>query len=150
MIQLEHVVDLIAFVGEPCEIGPTPAGFRRIIPISGGEARGPRLFGHILAGGADIQLLRNDGVAELHARYAIETSDGARIYIENCGMRHGPREAMERIRRGEPVDPALIYFRTTPRFETGDERYSWLTKSMFVAEGVRRPDCVEISIYAVK
>ena len=150
MIQLEHVIDLVAFVGDPCEIGSTPAGFRRVIPITGGEARGPRLFGRILPGGADIQLLRNDGVAELHARYAIETPDGARIYVENCGMRHGPPEAMERIRRGEPVDPAAIYFRTTPRFETGDERYSWLMRHIFVAEGVRRPDSVEISIYAVK
>lgn len=150
MMQLERIADLVVYVGEPVEIGPTPAGFRRFISIVGGEARGPRIYGRVLPAGADFQLLRNDGVAELHARYAIEAPGGVRIGIENFGLRHGPPEAMERIRRGEPVDPASIYFRTTPRFETGDEAHSWLMKYIFIAEGIRRPDCVELSIYQVK
>jgi hypothetical protein len=27
------------------------------------------------------------------------------------------------------------YFRTTPRFETGNARYAWLNQSLFVGEG---------------
>jgi len=50
----------------------------------------------------------------------IETREGARVYVENTGIRHGPPEAMARLRRGEPVDPALNYFRTVPRFETSE------------------------------
>jgi len=147
VIELAHIADLVVYVGEPVEMGATPAGFRRVIPITGGEARGPRLCGRVLAGGADFQILRPDGVAELHARYAIETADGARVYIENSGLRHGPPEAMERIRRGEPVDPGLIYFRSSPRFETVDERYGWLMKYVFAGKGIRRPDCVELGIF---
>jgi len=149
MIELLHVADLRVEVGEPIEVGQTPAGVRRVIPILGGAVSGPRLRGRVLAGGADFQILRNDGVTELHARYVVECESGARIYIENSGLRHGPADAMERLRRGEPVDPSLIYFRSAPRFETGDEAYRWLTRHLFIGDGVRRPDRVELTVYQV-
>ncbi len=62
--------------------------------------------------------MRSDGITDLHARYVIETEDRNLIYVENTGIRYGPPELMEKLRRGEPVDPALIYFRSSPRFET--------------------------------
>jgi hypothetical protein len=146
MIRLEHIADLVVEVGTPVEVGAGPAGFRRMIPILGGEARGPKLLGRVLPGGADFQLVRPDGVVEVHARYVLEALDGCRIYIENSGLRHGPAEAMEQLRRGEAVDPSLIYFRSTPRFETGGEAYAWLTRSIFTASGVRRADRVELEL----
>ena len=149
MIGLVHVTDLIVTVGQPIEIGPTAAGVRRLIPITGGEARGPRLLGRVLPGGADYQILRRDGVTELDARYAIQTDDGAIINVENIGLRHGPADAMERLQRGEEVDPSLIYFRTAPRFEIAADSYLWLTRHLFAAEGVRRPDRVELAVYQI-
>jgi len=149
VIALEHVADLVVTVATPIEIGSTPAGLRRLIPITGGEARGPKLRGRVLPLGADFQTMRGDGVTELEARYAIETDDGALIYIRNNGLRHGPPEAMEKLRRGEAVDPKLIYFRTSPQFETGAKDYLWLHRYVFTAEGIRRTDYVELSIYQV-
>lgn len=149
MIELALLAELTVTVADPIEVGETPAGFRRVIPITGGEVRGPRLRGHVLPGGADEQLLRQDGVAELAARYVIETLEGSLVYVENRGLRHGPPEAMERIRRGEPVDPAVIYFRTTPRFETGDSAYAWLMRYTFVGDAARYPDRVELAFYQV-
>ncbi len=149
MIQFVHVADLIVQVAQPIEIGETHSGTRRVIPITGGEARGPNLHGRILPAGADFQVVRPDGVTELHARYVLETTGGTLIYIENSGLRHGAADAMEKLRLGEPADPALIYFRTTPRFEIADKSYSWLTRHVFVGDGVRRPDCVELAIYQV-
>jgi Protein of unknown function (DUF3237) len=149
MIDLTHIADLTVFVGQPIEIGETATGVRRVIPILGGEVTGPRLQGRVLPAGADYQLIRADGVAELHARYVIEAAGGSRIYVENSGLRHGPAEAMERLRRGEAVDPALIYFRTTTKFETSDESLCWLARHIFVGTGVRHPDRVQISIYQV-
>jgi len=149
MIELVHVADFSVLVAEAIEIGATAAGVRRVVPITGGEAHGPHLEGHILPAGADFQILRCDGVAELHARYTLRTTGGALIYVENTGLRHGPAGAMEKLQRGEPVDPALIYFRTTPRFETAAPSHLWLTRHLFVAEGIRRPDKVELSIYQV-
>ena len=145
MIELAHIADLVITVAVPIEIGA-----RRVIPITGGEAKGPRLRGHILAAGADFQATRIDGVTELEARYVLETDDGARIYIENRGLRHGPADAMEKLGRGEVVDPALLYFRTTPRFETAAESYLWLTRHVFVGDGARFPDRVELAVYQVK
>jgi Protein of unknown function (DUF3237) len=149
VIELVHIADFTATVGAPIEIGRTAAGLRRVIPITGGEATGPKLRGRILYTGADFQIERADGVAELHARYVLETDDGALIYIENSGLRHGSPEAMEKLRRGEPVDPSAIYCRTTPRFETAAEPYRWLTRHLFVASAIRRPHQVELAIYQI-
>jgi hypothetical protein len=151
---LRHVADLIVSVGEPIEIGRVAAGLnsgnvRRVIPIRGGEVRGPRLRGRVLPGGADYQSIREDGLTDLHARYLIETEDATRIYVENSGIRRGPPELMEKLARGEIVDPALIYFRSAPRFETASPGYEWLMRSLFLCSGARYPDRVEMRFFEV-
>jgi hypothetical protein len=142
--QLLHVADIVVRIATPIEIGN-----RRVIPIAAGEALGPRIRGTVLAGGADYQIMRPDGVTELHARYAIQIEDNQVIYVENSGLRRGPPELMERLRRGEVVDPALIYFRTTPRFETAAPGYEWLMQNLFVGSAARFPDRVEIRFFQV-
>ena len=134
----------------PQELGDSPLGRRRIIPITGGTFRGERLSGRVLPGGADWQVIRRDGVADLDARYTLETDDGALIYVHNQGYRHGPDEVIKRLAAGEPVDPALYYMRATPRFETGAERYQWLNRIICVATGARRKAAVELDVYEVK
>src|SRR4030042_6573398 len=93
--ELRAVTDLIADVTQPIDIGDIPQGRRRIIPISGGTVKGPRLNGRMLPGGADFQIWRSDGCTEIHARYVIETDTKKLIYVENTGLRHGPPEAMQ-------------------------------------------------------
>jgi Protein of unknown function (DUF3237) len=132
------------------ELGDTPHGRRRVIAITGGRFAGDELRGRVLAGGADWQVIRADGVAELDARYTLETEDGALIYVSNFGYRHGPAEVLQRLAAGEPVDPSLYYMRTTPRFETGAARYSWLNALICVATGARRAASVELEVFAVR
>jgi hypothetical protein len=146
---LDHVADLTIEVGAPITIGDTPDGLRRVVPIQGGTISGPRLRGHILPAGADYQVIRADGYTTLDARYAARLEDGSMIYIVNVGVRFGPPDVMARITRGEAVDPALVYFRTTPRFETAAPAYQWLTRPLFVASGARYPDRVGISVHQV-
>ena len=134
----------------PQELGETPLGRRRIIPITGGSFRGENLSGRVLPGGADWQFIRSDGVAELDARYTLETSDHALIYVRNFGYRHGPAEVMRKLAEGQPVDPSLYYMRTTPLFETGAERYRWLNGLICVATGARRASAVELEVFAVQ
>ena len=134
----------------PQELGETPQGRRRIIGITGGRFAGDRLSGRVLAGGADWQVIRPDGVADLEARYTLETSDGALIYVRNRGYRHGPPEIIRRLAAGEAVDPSLYYMRTTPQFETGDARYVWLNRIVCVATGARRMDAVELEVFEVR
>lgn len=131
------------------ELGVGPLGRRRIIAITGGKFAGERLSGRVLPGGADWQVLRADGVAELDARYTLETADGALIYVRNHGFRHGPAEVLKRLAAGENIDPAQYYMRTTPLFETGDERYAWLNRIVCVASGARRPTAVELEVFQV-
>jgi hypothetical protein len=150
MIELEPLMDVEVALEPIRDLGDTPLGRRRIIGITGGSFAGPRLSGRILPGGADWQLIRPDGVAFLDARYTLETADGALIYVNNKGYRHGPKEAMERLSRGEEVDPALIYMRTTPRFETSAARYAWLNRTICVGTGARRAASVELEFYEVK
>jgi hypothetical protein len=132
------------------DLGDTPLGRRRIIGITGGSFAGPRLRGRILPGGADWQVIRSDGVACLDARYTLETGDGALIYVNNQGYRHGPKDVIERLARGEEVDPALYYMRTTPWFETAAPAYAWLNRSVCVATGARRAAAVELDFFEVK
>ena len=134
----------------PQELGDTPQGRRRIIGITGGRFSGERLSGRVLPGGADWQLVRADGVADLDARYTLESADGALIYVRNRGYRHGPAEVLARLAKGENVDPALYYMRTTPSFETGDARYAWLNRIVCIATGARRPAAVELEVYEIQ
>jgi hypothetical protein len=103
----------------------------------------------VLSGGADWQLVRADGVAVLEARYTLQTYDGALIYVQNRGLRHGPPDVLAAIARGEAVDPTHYYMRTTPIFETGDERYRWLNDIVAVCSGIRRSDSVILDFYQV-
>lgn len=147
--QLSHIADFHVEVGAPITIGETSDGLRRVIPITGGRIAGPRLSGEILAVGADYQLIREDGYSTLDARYTARLDNGALLYIVNVGVRYGTPEVMAKITRGEPVDPDAVYFRTTPRFETTSAGHQWLLRPLFIATGVRRPDCVELGIYEV-
>ena len=134
----------------PQELGETPQGRRRIIGITGGRFSGERLSGRVLPGGADWQLIRVDGVADLDARYTLETSDGALIYVRNHGYRHGPAEVLKKLAAGEDVDPALYYMRTAPLFETGDSRYAWLNRLICVGTGARKKSSVHLEVFEVK
>jgi hypothetical protein len=143
------VAEIRVEVGIPIAVGETGVGLRRVVPILGGTVAGPRLRGRVLPAGADFQILRPDGVMELEAKYVLETEDGALIYVINRGLRHGPAEAVEKLMRGEPVDPSLIYFRAAPSFETAVPEYKWMMRSLFVCTGTRLPTQVLLRLYEI-
>lgn len=150
MIETEFLYRATVTIGALQDIGPTQAGHRRIIPITGGTFEGPALSGDILAGGADWQVVRPDGTAFVEARYTMQTVDGALIYVQNAGYRHGPADVIARLAAGEPVDPSAYYFRTAPVFETSATNLSWLTRTICVAKGARHADRVVLDVYAVR
>lgn len=150
MLRLQPLLSAEITLAPPQEVGETPQGRRRIIGITGGSFRGERLSGKVLAGGADWQVIRADGVADLDARYTLETADGALIYVRNHGYRHGPADVLKKLSLGEEVDPSLYYMRTTPLFETGDARYAWLNRLICVGTGARRKSSVHLEIFEIK
>jgi hypothetical protein len=147
--ELSHVCDIEAHVGPLRDLGPTPHGRRRIIPILGGTVKGLRLAGEVVRGGADWQYVRADGVVELVARYSIRTHDGVEIAVINSGLRRASPEVMARLTRGETVDPALVYCRTVPVFEAPAGPYAWLNASVFLCTAVRLPDKVQVTVFEV-
>ncbi len=149
VLETKYVFTITARIGEVTIAGETGHGVRRIIPIIGGEVRGERVNGKVCAFGADFQIIRPNELIDLEAKYAFETDDGATVYVENRGIRFGPVELLQKLKRNEPVDPKLIYFRTVPRFETGHANYRWLMENLFVGSAARHADRVVIDVHQV-
>jgi hypothetical protein len=145
--ELKFFADVEVQVDRPQEIGDGPRGRRRLIPILDGQVRGNGWTARVLPGGADFQLIVSETLAELDARYTLETDAGEFIYVHNRAIRSGPADLMAKLARGEPVDPAAIYFRCSPSFETAAPRLAWINERMFVGAGVRKPDRVVLRFF---
>jgi hypothetical protein len=154
---LEHIADLTVQVAAPIEAGQITGlnsrGRRRLIPITGGQLSGPRLRGRVLPGGADFQLVVSATTTDLDARYLLALEgvphEGQHVFVQNHALRRGSADDIARLVRGEPVDPAAIYFRCAPTFEVSSPALAWLTESLFVGTGARYPDRVEMSFFRV-
>ena len=147
--QLEHACDFVVELSPPREIGPCASGARRIIPITGGTVSGPLIEGRILDVGADWQTVSANGIAELDARYAIETTDGAVIEVTSRGIRDASPEIAARIAAGENVPTSEYYMRTAVRLDCGDPRYQWVSRALFLAAGGKVGSTVRLSVYRV-
>ena len=130
-------------------LGRSPYGERRMVAITGGTVKGPKLNGRILPGGVDWQIVRSDGAADIQARYVIEADGGARVIVDSKGLRHGPPDVLEKLARGDTVDPAHYYFRTAMRFETADPALGWLNRILAVARGQRQARSVHLDVFEV-
>jgi len=108
-------------------VGAGPHGTRLTFPITGGSFEGDRVRGKVLPGGGDWVLKRPDGVLELDLRIMLETDDGALIHMTFEGIRDDGA-------KGAP------YFRTLPRFETADTKYSFLNRLLAVGVGEIGPN----------
>lgn len=148
-LRSEFLFTITGTVAPPVEIGSTPSGLRRIFPITGGTFEGPRLRGTVMPGGADQMLVRSDAVTVPDVRLVLETEEGHLILMSYGGLRHGPPTVMERLARGEPVDPSEYYFRIVPRFETGSDKYAWLNRILAVGTGRRLPAGPIYDVYEI-
>jgi Protein of unknown function (DUF3237) len=147
MLPLRSLFDARVELAEVVSLGQTPLGERRVINITGGTFKGDRLHGRVRPGGADWQLVRADGAADLDARYTLETATGALLQVRSQGLRHGPPEILARLAAGEAVDPARYYFRTVLRFETSATDLDWLNRVIAVAHGARLPRAVQLNAF---
>lgn len=116
---LELVMTLRVEIAPALEVGEVGAGFRRVIPIIGGSFEGPAIRGEVVPGGADWNLTRPDGVAEVWARYTLRTDDQVLVSVTNMGLI-------------VPQPDGSFYARTSPQFEVAGAHYAWLRHSIFV------------------
>jgi len=133
----EYVFTIRATIDSPLTVGPTAQGSIRAIPITGGEVSGDTIRGRVVPGGADWQRIRDDGVTELEASYAIELEDGSLVKVLNGGIIAPQPE-------GEP------YFRTTVQFTAPDGPHTWLNEALFLCRAgldPERENTVLIEVY---
>ena len=149
MIELRPLFTLYADVAQPQIAEKGPYGDRRFIPVTGGSFTGERLSGKILPGGADCQLIRPDGIAELDVRCTFETDDGVMFLMKGLGMRHGPKEVLDRIAAGEGVPASDYYFRESMIFEAPAGKYDWLNRIIAIGKGQRKAAQVVIDVFEV-
>jgi hypothetical protein len=145
-VETEFLLEMTATLSsEPVAVGDAGRGTRSIAIVTGGSFEGPHLKGDVLPVGGDFLVRRTDEVTQLDVRIALRTDDGADIYVTYGGVIH--TQGLGPV--GGPAEGER-YFRTTPRFETGEERYQWLNR--VVAVGVNQPSdpgSVRYRIHAV-
>jgi hypothetical protein len=146
-LRLQHFADLSVQVGAPVEVGITPRGRRRVVPILGGSASGHGWTARVLAGGADYQVVVSDTRAELEAHYVLETDAGDRIYVRNQAIRVADPDVTAALVRGERVDPSRVYFRCLPTLETASPALRWINDRLFAGAGERLPDRVVMAFH---
>lgn len=129
-------------------IGQTPDAFRRIGVVQGGSFEGERLSGEVVTGN-DWQAVRTDSCIKLDVRLVLKTTDGELIVMTYTCLRAGPPGVIEKLDRGEPVDPTSYYFRMSPFFETSSAKYGWMNRIISVGTGHRLADGPVYSIFEI-
>jgi len=146
---LQFFADLSVRVAAPQEIGITPGGKRRVIPILGGDVKGDGWAARILPGGADFQLGLRRVEDSNGGHFVLETDGGDLVFVQGHSLRVAPPEVTAKLVRGEPVDPASIYFRCNPRLETSSATLKWVNERIFVGAGVRHPAQVVMRFFTL-
>jgi hypothetical protein len=148
-LRSEYLMQLRGNLDKALALGEVPQGVRRILHFTGGSFTGERLAGEIVPGGGDWVLTRRDGASELDIRMTLRTGDGALIYLQANGLFEISPENRARIEAGEDVDPASYYFRTSQRYETSAEKYSWLNRRITVGVGRRTPSGMVTEVFSI-
>ncbi|MDQ8757329.1 DUF3237 domain-containing protein [Sphingosinicella sp. LHD-64] len=145
-----HLFTLSIDLHPTIELGATPAGERRVFPVSGGAFHGERIAGEVLPlGGADYLLARADGSAQQDVRLLLRAADGDLIAMTYRGVRTCTAEVAARLAAGDAVAPDEYYLRTAPFFETASLTYAWLNGIVSVGMGARRPGGVTYELFEV-
>jgi hypothetical protein len=130
---LVRVASLHVEVGEPVDLGASPAGRRRMVAILGGSLEGDLGTGTVLPGGADWQTIHDDGTVSVEAQYSIRLDDGV-VTLRSSGV------------RAQSADG--VYFRASVLL-TGPTSRPDLNRALFLSSGVRRESTVHLDLYRV-
>ena len=131
------------------DVGTVPLGTRHLDMLGAGTFDGPKLKGVVLPGGIDQKIFRADGAMNPNVRMVLKTDDEALIYMHYTGVRYGTPDVMDRIAKGESVDPSEYYLRNTPYFETASDKYDWLNRIVSVGVGRRMPDHAAYDVFQI-
>jgi uncharacterized protein DUF3237 len=147
-LPVEHLFDMHVNL-QPAQVIPTPVGTRMTFITTGGVIDGPKMRGELLPGGGDWLTVGADGTGRVDVRATLRTHDGVLVHYESRGVIKIPADGAQRLAAGEVLPFADTYVRTTPKFETGDERYAWLSEVVAVGYNILSPNRIDYRIYRV-
>jgi hypothetical protein len=147
-LPVEHLVDFSVDL-EPAQLIPTPVAARMTFILRQGRFEGPKLRGEFIPGGGDWLTVGSDQIGRIDVRATMKTDDGALIHYTALGVIKLPDDGLERLAAGQRLPFAETYVRTTPKFETADERYAWLNELVCVGHNELSPDHIDYRIYRV-
>jgi hypothetical protein len=143
----EHLFDMHVDL-QPAQPIPTPVGTRMTFITTGGVIEGPKLRASCFRVG-DWLIVGGDGTGRVDVRATLHTHDGALIHCESRGIIKIPADGVQRLAAREVLPFAETYVRTTPKFETSDERYSWLSEVVALGYNILSPNHIDYRIYRV-
>lgn len=146
-VGLTKVITLLVEVGAPVVLDASASG-RRFVPITGGQVSG-QFNGKILPGGGDWQAVQPDGALEIDAHYVLDIDGHGTVEVVSRGVRHAPAAIMEALQKGQPVDPAAVYFRTAIRLRTACAGLLHVNNTLYVSVGRREPTRVCLDVFAI-
>jgi hypothetical protein len=117
------------------EVGTVPYGTRLYHELLDATMSGERLTAKMIGTGGDWMLSGPDGYVQIDVRAQVQTDDSALIYVQY----RGPVEVTEKFKHAADTfgetnfEDQLI--RTYWQLETGDPRYAWVNRTIFVGEG---------------
>ncbi len=154
-VDTEFLFEARISLGTPIHIGQTPNGYRMIVNVAGGRFEGPKLMGEVIPmSGADWSRIRADGNGALDVRMTLKTDDGALLFVHWHGLMIVSPEnrdyALDFAKPDDPNGAGRYYFRTSPQFETGDERYAWLNNLICVTKSRTGGGGVVHRVFAIK
>jgi hypothetical protein len=131
---------------------PQLVGARRVVNVTGGTLRGPKINGTLVSPSGDWLYNMPDGSSRLDVRLMVKTDDNELIFMEYGGVMAFPKEAAERLNKGEVVTHADGYFMVAPRFTTASTKYAWLNHVQAVGKMVslQRGHTIKYDIFEMK
>ncbi|MGH3430340.1 MAG: DUF3237 domain-containing protein [Mycobacteriales bacterium] len=119
--------------------GPTDGsslGARLAWQVTTGRLYGDRINAELVTPGMDWIRLGPDGMRRQDLRVALRTHDGEIILLsyDNALIR-ADEKFTAALAGGDETDFDDQYMRMVANFDTGAQRYSWLTQSLFVGKG---------------
>jgi hypothetical protein len=139
------------------DMGQTPVSRLLYSVAESGSFEGPKLKGKVIPlSGGDWSRVRADMSIAIDVRICLKTQDGANILMTYRGVlaANSLENFQYMIDSTKKDDPKAAseryYYRTLISFETGDERYAWLNRTVAVGSGRLGDNQVIYEVFAVR
>jgi hypothetical protein len=135
IMRLEYEMTFSETIEGP--LGPTVGSPARLVwQTAEASLTGANIRATLAMPGTDWMRLGGDGIRRQDQRAQFLTDDGVLILLRyDTGLIRGDRQFLEALQNGEETSFGDQYMFMVPQFEVASDRYDWLTRNMFLAQG---------------